>query len=194
MAVMSNSTRSARHHTRALTEDERTLWSNVTRSIARLGPPARAAAGLEQDAAAADEVASKGRAGSPSRLRPAKPALPALMPFDRRLKQRLARGQLPIDARIDLHGLTQSAAHDALVRFLRVSRAKGARMVLVITGKGSPPRALAGNGERGVLRRWVPTWLSSPQLRDVVAGFDAAHRDHGGEGALYVWIRRTRGR
>jgi DNA-nicking Smr family endonuclease len=194
MAVMSSPTRSARRAKRALTEEERTLWSNVTRSIERLGPAACSAAGLEDEAVAADHVAPKGRAGSPSRVGPAKPALPALMPFDRRLKQRLARGQLPIDDRIDLHGFTQSAAHDALVRFLRGCRAKGARMVLVITGKGSPPRALAASGERGVLRRWVPYWLSSPQLRDVVAGFDAAHRDHGGEGALYVWIRRTRDR
>ncbi len=192
MEFMTSPGRSARRSRRALTDEERTLWSNATRSIARLNPAERETAGPDDDAVATPEVAPKGRLAPPSGARPsATPALPALAPFDRRLKQRVARGHLPIDARIDLHGLTQSEAHDALVRFLRLARGKGARMVLVITGKGSP-QAPDADGERGVLRRWVPYWLRSPQLRDVVVGFDPAHRGHGGEGALYVRIRRAR--
>ena len=110
--------------------------------------------------------------------------------------ERLARGRANIDARIDLHGLTQAEAHAALLRFLHRAQAEGARFVLVITGKGTP--ATAGtqhpaSGERGVLRRQVPLWLGLPEFRSCVLGFDGAHVGHGGDGALYVRLRRTRG-
>ena len=103
---------------------------------------------------------------------------------------RLARGAVPIDARIDLHGMTQAGAHNRLIDFLHAAQSSGARTVLVITGKGSP----GGKDERGVLRRVVPIWLSSAELRSLVIGFDEAGRSHGGAGALYVRLRRpTRG-
>jgi DNA-nicking Smr family endonuclease len=108
--------------------------------------------------------------------------------LDRRLRQRLNRGHAGIDGRVDLHGLTQAQAHDALVGFLRTARAEGARIVLVITGKGTR----GADSERGVLRRQVPFWLRSPQLRDVVLGFETAGPAHGGEGAFYVLLRRAR--
>ena len=108
----------------------------------------------------------------------------------RRLKQRVARGREAIDARLDLHGYTQTEAHAELFRFLQRAQASGARMVLVVTGKGT------GRGsdqrERGVLKRQVPMWLSLPQFRSLVVGFEDAHLGHGGEGALYVRLRRTR--
>src|SRR5262249_37571175 len=118
------------------------------------------------------------------------PRPPGLAPIDRRLKQKLARGREAIDATIDLHGRTQAEAHAALVRFLRNARANGARLGLGITGKGVRSGDVAA--ERGVLRRQVPLWLRSAELRDVVIGFDWAHVAHGGEGALYVRIRRGR--
>ena len=89
---------------------------------------------------------------------------------------------------IDLHGKTQREAHAALVRFLRRAQREGARFVLVITGKGVRGSA---DGERGVLRRQVPLWLQLPELRAYVVGFEAAHVGHGGEGALYVRIRKS---
>ena len=89
---------------------------------------------------------------------------------------------------MDLHGLTQSEAHGALLHFLHAASARGARLVLIITGKGG-----RGDGERGVLRRQVPQWLALPDLRDLVVGFEDAHVAHGGEGALYVRLRRRRG-
>ena len=101
------------------------------------------------------------------------------------MKQRVARGRKAIDARLDLHGLTQSEAHSALLRFLRHASARDARLVLVITGKGRGP-------EPGVLRRQVPQWLALPEFRALVIGYEDAHLAHGGEGALYVQIRRTR--
>jgi DNA-nicking Smr family endonuclease len=118
-----------------------------------------------------------------------RPVVPPLAPLDRRFKQKLARGSEPIDGRVDLHGLTQAEAHDLLARFLRTASAQGARVVLVITGKGGGAGSV---GERGVLRRQVPLWLRTPALRDHVVGFAAAHVGHGGEGALYVRLRRRR--
>ena len=105
------------------------------------------------------------------------------------MKQRVARGKETIDGRLDLHGLTQCEAHAALLRFLRTASARDARLVLVITGKGARP----GEGERGVLKRKVPQWLGLPEFRMLVIGFEGAHVAHGGEGALYIRIRRTRG-
>src|SRR5262249_10289502 len=120
--------------------------------------------------------------------RPSAP--PPLAVLARREKQQIARGRTVIDARIDLHGMTQGEAHMALVRFLRRQQAAGAKFVLVVTGKGS--RAANVASERGVLRRQVPLWLQLPDLRDAVVGFEEAHVAHGGEGALYVRLRRAK--
>ena len=115
-----------------------------------------------------------------------KPKEPALAPLDRRAKQKLARGTQAIDARLDLHGRTQSEAHAALLRFLHRAQAKGAKTVLVITGKGG-----SRESERGVLKRQVPMWLALPEFRALVVGFADAAIGHGGEGALYVRVRRA---
>ena len=103
------------------------------------------------------------------------------------MRTRVARGKEAIDGRLDLHGLTQSEAHTALLRFLRTATARDARLVLVITGKGG-----RGEGERGILKRQVPQWLSLPEFRTLIIGFEQAHVAHGGEGALYIRVRRTR--
>jgi DNA-nicking Smr family endonuclease len=176
---------------RPLTAAEHALWSQVTRSVA----PLRRRRPQQEAHAEAEEVEAK-----PTRPVPAAaaqmpaprvaPRPPGLAPIDRRLKQKLARGREAIDRSIDLHGLTQAEAHAALVRFLRVARAEGARLVLVITGKGG--RSDDFTVDRGVLRRQVPLWLRSAELRDAVIGFDWAHAAHGGEGALYVRIRKSR--
>lgn len=122
-------------------------------------------------------------------LSPAVPAPPSLARLDDRTKRRLVRGSVPIDERLDLHGMTQEAAHSALRHFLVTARARGARIVLVITGKGRGGMA-AEVHERGVLRRSVPHWLADPSLRSIVLGFEEAHLAHGGAGAIYVRLRR----
>ncbi len=99
-----------------------------------------------------------------------------------RRKQRLARERDPITARLDLHGLGQDQARRALEDFLMRAQADGLRAVLVITGKG-----FLGDG---ILRRRTPDWLSSPNLRSIVAGVSEAHRRHGGEGALYIALKK----
>jgi DNA-nicking Smr family endonuclease len=168
----------------ALSEADRALWAEITRSVAPLRQPAAApAAGPRKPHAKTSAPADAG-----ARAAAAKP-VPPLVPLDRRQRQRLARGSAPIDARIDLHGKTQSEAHAALARFLRRAQRDGARFVLVITGKGV--RGSADGGERGVLKRQVPLWLGLPELRAYVVGFEAAHAGHGGEGALYVRLRKT---
>jgi DNA-nicking Smr family endonuclease len=104
----------------------------------------------------------------------------------------VARGSESIEARIDLHGMTQRQAHEALLAFLRRAQANGKKIALVVTGKGARRAAHDDVAERGVLRRQVPLWLALPEFRSFVVGFDAAHVSHGGEGALYVRVRRLR--
>jgi DNA-nicking Smr family endonuclease len=183
---------------RRLSEEERTLWGGVIRSITPL---------RRRRAAAAE---APGEAVPPRRQARAKPASkalpkptpvqppaatragpPPLAPLGRRFRQEVARGRRAIDGRFDLHGMTQARAHDALLGFLRSAQARGARTVLVITGKGAPGDDMIG--ERGVLRRQVPRWLRLSEFREFVVGFDTAGPGHGGEGALYVSLRRLRG-
>jgi DNA-nicking Smr family endonuclease len=173
---------------RSLSDDERALWDTVTRAIVPL---------RQRKAKKREEPPLAG----PSPL-PAKPAraakivpasapklqAPPLAPLGRRMRSRLARGSESIDDRIDLHGMTQADAHAALAHFLRRAQARGARVVLVITGKGI--RADSDYAERGVLRRQVPHWLESAVLRPLVVGFESAGAGHGGTGALYVRLRR----
>ena len=169
---------------RGLSRNERELWAGFTRAITPLRPsgPVTPPEVPEPSPAAPDTL---------SRVEPSPREKPVPPPtgLDRRLRQRLGRGRVGIDARIDLHGLTQAEAHDALARFLRGSRAEGARVVLVITGKGMR----GADPDRGVLRRQVPLWLRSPNLREAVLGFEPAGPAHGGEGAFYVRLRRARG-
>jgi DNA-nicking Smr family endonuclease len=171
---------------RRLSAEEGKLWSHITRSVAP----------LRRQRALADPghspVPDKRKSlNAPARAAPAatRPA-PQLEPFDRRLKQRLARGTEPIDARIDLHGKKQSEAYAALLAFLRRAQAEGAKFVLVITGKGGTARD--DWSERGVLKRQVPHWLGLPEFRGYIVGFEDAHAGHGGAGALYVRIRRQK--
>lgn len=172
---------------RVLSYDERVLWTMVTQSIAPMHeapPEPEIAEGAPPVSPPPKRIVRKHDRAEPTA--PAKPSLPPLEPLGRRMRHRVARGRAEIDARMDLHGLTQPEAHAALSRFLHAASARGARLVLVITGKG-------GGGERGVLRRQVPQWLALPEFRDFVIGFEDAHIAHGGAGALYVRLRRRRG-
>ncbi len=105
------------------------------------------------------------------------------------------RGKTEIDARLDLHGLRQGEARHRLIGFLHSAQGRGYRTVLIITGKGSgatadPLAHALGEPQRGVLRRLVPQWLQEPDLRAIVVSFTTAGVRHGGEGALYVHLRR----
>jgi DNA-nicking Smr family endonuclease len=185
-----------KRHRRKLSNDEHALWRHVIRSVLPLKRRLRAAERAEAEPAEPVPKSSSkpapARRAAPTASRHAPPApkpAPALAPLDRREKQRLARGRAAIDARIDLHGRTQSEAHDALLHFLRCAQGDGAKFVLVITGKGARADEF---GERGVLKRQVPHWLQLPEFRAYVVGFEDAHVGHGGGGALYVRLRRAR--
>ena len=170
---------------RPLSEEERALWTGFVRSI----DP------LHHERESLEPLTGKTPAPAPPRpvARPEAPPekkAPPLAPLGRRLKQRVARGREPIDARLDLHGFTQTEAHAALLRFLFRAQADGAKIALVVTGKGTGKTS--DQRERGVLRRQVPMWLSLPEFRPLVVGFEDAHIGHGGQGALYVRLRRAR--
>jgi DNA-nicking Smr family endonuclease len=179
---------------RGLTYEERVLWTTVTKAIKPLRVKPQAAPAEDGDAPIdnrkvtrpAAQLKKAAPAHKPAPQKPAPPLAPPLTPLGRRMRARVARGKERIDARLDLHGLTQSEAHGELLRFLRNANARDARLVLVITGKGR-------GGEPGVLRRQVPQWLGLPEFRSFVVGFEDAHGTHGGEGALYVRVRRARG-
>jgi DNA-nicking Smr family endonuclease len=189
---------------RKLTPDEEDLWSLVARTVRPLRPAAplgqlTADTGGKAEAERADKKVpirgtprpvKNGAAFESKSAPPTRPSgPPALAPIMRKERQKLARGHETIDARIDLHGMTQTEAHAALRSLLQRSQASGARFILVITGKGLPNGALNG---RGVLRRQVPLWLALPEFRRYVAGFDVASASHGGDGALYVRLRKAK--
>ncbi len=109
-----------------------------------------------------------------------------LVGLDKRTGERLKRGKLEVEGRLDMHGMSQATAYRALKRFLLDKQAAGKRCVVVITGKGSR------DGGMGVLKEAVPRWLNEPSLRKHVLGFDYALPRLGGTGALYILLRRKR--
>ncbi len=172
---------------KALTDEDRILWGRVASSIDAY--PGR----MEQllDATPNPETRATGQpkpaSGKPvQRLAGATPKTPdpkpSLYPIDKPVYRKIAKGRVPLEARIDLHGMTQSEAHDLLLGFLIRAHGQGLRHVLVITGKGR-------SGD-GVLRRAVPQWLSSAVFRGLASGCEPAARGHGGDGALYVRLKR----
>jgi len=179
---------------RDLSDDDRRLWARITGTVTP--PRSRKAARVMLDMAvpADTPVGPKPpshRAKVPPKLpRTAVPApvvrsTPARgLPeeLEPRRQRRLSRERDPIEARIDLHGHGRFQAQDALTAFLQGAQARGYGAVLVITGQG--------RRGGGIIRASVHEWLQSPALRGVVSGFASAHRRHGGEGAIYVTIKR----
>jgi DNA-nicking Smr family endonuclease len=170
-----------------LSEDELALWAHVASSVKPL--PGRKMPPLPATPPVLAEVKATGlftaldsRPAEPPRLKP-------LVPLERRLRQRVTRGQAPIQGIIDLHGMRQDEAHRALLNFIHRKHHEGASVVIVVTGKGGGGTLETG---RGVLRRMVPHWLADPGMRRCVLGYEEAAQHHGGGGALYVRLRRHR--
>lgn len=181
---------------RAVTPDERSLWRLAMRDAEPM--PGRSLE-AEADIEPAPAPAPPPLILKPAALVPAplpvrsktKPALPPLEPgatpgIDRRTDERLRRGRLGIDGCVDLHGMTQAEAHGALTTFIHRGWREGRRCLLVITGKG----AFSPTG--GILRHAVPRWLDDASLRPMIVAVHRAQPKDGGDGALYVLIRRRR--
>lgn len=138
--------------------------------------------------------------------KPLKPGTPFLAPYqapspmssppdkavDPAIHKKVRRGRIDIDGTIDLHGMTQIQAREALRRYVGARAARGDRTILVITGKGLKTENdyIAAMTERGILRTMLPIWLSEPGLSHLISGWSMAARGHGGEGAYYVRLRR----
>jgi DNA-nicking Smr family endonuclease len=198
-------TSNPRSRKRPLTAEEADLWLLAMRQTKALRRRDRER--LRQ-AADADEALSDADAkpvqpaqgllepsstAKPTRTKQQSP--PTLAPFDERQRRKLGKDTDLIEARLDLHGMRQTEAHSALKSFLRSCAANGMRHVLVITGKGrsrddSTTRDFFRE-ERGVLRRLVPEWLTDPEIRGVVLSYTASHIRHGGDGALYIRLRKA---
>ncbi|KQW86509.1 Smr/MutS family protein [Brevundimonas sp. Root1279] len=177
-----------------LTPDDRRIWARVAGSVTpavrkkalRITPGA-----LEVEPPPAPHPTGKAKPRPAAVLPPSAVPAPASAQRSRgvpeelepRRKRRLSRERDPIEARIDLHGYGRFQAQDALTAFLMGAQARGYRAVLVVTGQGR-------RGGTGIIRASVGEWLQSPALRGVVSGFAPAARQHGGDGALYVTIRR----
>lgn len=179
---------------RALSGEERALWEHVARQVTPLRKRPRVIRiekiekkAEEDRAPPAGAAASKAVHRPPAAVPVKVPRPPPLAPLGRRERAKLSRGRQAIDARLDLHGMTQARAHRALHHFLARAHGDGLTFVLVITGKGR-----SGDAESGVLRRKVPEWLALPEFRPFIVGFEEAHPCHGGAGALYVRVRRAR--
>lgn len=189
---------------RTIRPEEHALWKKVARSVTPLDETRKRS--LEEDADVAPaQRSSRGNVtqgdapGTTPRL-PQRHAYKAPathhppVPHDRSTEKRVRRGRVDIDARIDLHGLTQDRAYASLRHFVMMAHASGYRTILVITGKGLKARDREAEPwdyveEPGVLRRKLPEWLGLPELRQYVSGLAQAHARHGGSGAFYVTLR-----
>ena len=190
-------------------EDDAALWARVAETAKPLTtknralhvdapprpvPPPKQAETRAKKPGTRDGAPSSAPAPEPQAKMTVKTAPPPAAGLDRQTSRRLDKGTLAIEARIDLHGMRQREAHVALRKFLHWARAKDYRHVLVITGKGSAraeERSFYDEEARGVLRQSVPHWLAHGDLAPLIVSFSEAPRRLGGEGALYVRLRKA---
>lgn len=185
--------RNSKRQSGPLSPEDKALWAHVTHDVApltgkRAGSPDLAARKDNEEQSQCVKPVARGSVEPPKITTQNLSYVHGQAPgLDKRTQMRLRRGQVSIEARLDLHGMTQSQAHDAVYRFLETARNNGRRMVLVITGKG-----LHRDGQIGVLRSVVPRWLNERPLRDWIKAFDHATPRDGGKGALYILLRRRK--
>lgn len=178
-------------------DDDEALWEKVAGTASPLKRGRDAPVPKPAKIAAPAAKAKPPKAPRPPQPAPKptpKPAhVPRAAPLDRQTSRQLDKGRLEVEAKLDLHGMRQRDAHAQLRRFLKTAQAKGLKHVLVITGKGvgqTASKSFYEEDERGVLRNAVPHWLSDPEFASLVVSFSQAPRRLGGEGALYVRLRR----
>ncbi len=180
---------------RRLSEEDRLLWQKVTATAKALHPNRKLTTGPSSDLPpnppAKPARPQKPRAGALHSAHKPPPPAPAPQ-MDRRNYDRMRRGKLAPEARLDLHGLTAGQAHARLNGFIADAQARGLRLVLVITGKGRSSGMDDFHRTGGILRHSLPHWLRQPHLAPLVLEVSPAHVRHGGEGAFYIYLRRKR--
>ena len=188
---------------RSLTEDEQELWNKVIKQVETIEamPPLIIAPKIKRTKVIKTETSLEikpFKIGAKVKAKPAIYAPPSLTPrpsqtssnMDRRSFQRLLKGQLEIDATLDLHGFTANQARSQLQIFIQNANRSGNRLLLIITGKGNKETIDEfGRIRSGILRSGVPEWLKQS---DAVLQVTQAHGKHGGSGAYYVYLRRKR--
>lgn len=203
---MSNDTKNPTSRRRVLSEEEAQLWARVASTTEPLDDRSerQVPKGETETLHQATKTNTRKPSAKSASFSPAPKASsnnnqstsPQPDTFNRREARKIRSGRTEIDARLDLHGMRQHEAHSALTAFLYRCFSAGHRYVLVITGKGGVRNAEASENffeerDRGVLKRQVPQWLDEPELRGMVVSYQPAHQHHGGEGALYVRLRRA---
>ncbi|HET7852681.1 MAG TPA: Smr/MutS family protein [Methyloceanibacter sp.] len=178
-------------------DDDDALWERVVEKTAPLKGRARAPAPKpgKTTTPTAKETPQVPLARQAPKPIPKPAHVPRSAPLDRQTSRQLDKGKLEVEARLDLHGMRQRDAHAQLRRFLKTAQARGLKHVLVITGKGADQAAAKSfyeEDERGVLRNAVPHWLAEPDFAALVVSFSPAPRRLGGQGALYVRLRKPR--
>ncbi|MEO5323148.1 Smr/MutS family protein [Mesorhizobium sp. CC13] len=172
---------------RKLTDEERVLWTVV----ARTAMPLKGRGAVEIPEATATAMPDAAPAQAMPNVSPRPSVSPKRQHLSHHLDEptldKLSKGRLRIEGRVDLHGMTQEEAYSLLYMFLSRAHAGGLRYVLVITGKGT------SKGGDGVLKRMVPAWLATAPFRLLVGSHDHAARHHGDSGAIYVRLRRRAG-
>ncbi|MBP0437515.1 Smr/MutS family protein [Tianweitania sediminis] len=175
---------------RGLSDEDRILWHAVASSATPLKGkevPALPEVAAAQASAVTEQPVPPTAAAPAVRDSVRSHLKPVSQHIDQPTREKIAKGRIVIDGKVDLHGLTQSEAYSMLLGFLHQAQARDKRHVLVVTGKG------ASFGSEGVLKRAVPAWFATAPFRALVGGFHEASRHHGGAGALYVKIRRRGG-
>ncbi len=187
-----------------LDKEDLDLWRQVTENLKPLPDKVRDRnPGDLGDIAGAALSAGTGPPGPVKRTsNPTPPAPPKALPpavpqptaMETRRIRRLARGVTSFDAKIGLHGMTQKDAHTRLLLFLQEAKRRGNRNVLVVTGKGRAGNRTPEPGREapGVIRRNIGHWLNEPVFAELVAAWSPARQHHGGDGALYIQVRRAR--
>ena len=179
---------------RTVTEDEARLFRHVMRGVTtKSGEPVEPFTGPRAEG----HVPPSRRVPTPLPNPKRTEALPVLQAgetagIDRRTAERFTKGRMQVEAVLDLHGMVQDQAHRALIAFIHRARAQGLRCLLVITGKGKRSKA-DGYGAKGVIKSATPTWLNEPGLREHILSFSTARPRDGGDGAIYVLLKRSRG-
>ncbi len=194
---------------RELKADEKLLWNLVTRTVTpmraaepKVEPPEdlaaqmaslmaptiksvpMSAANLRAAKTAAHAHKMTGETSLKNKAKALKSPAPITSHLDRPVYRKISKGRVPIDSTIDLHNMTQEQAVRRLLSFLTQAHDLGQRHVLVITGKGGSPTS------EGVLKRMLPVWLNTPAFSAIVNGYQSASRNHGGDGAFYVRLRK----